>query len=75
MKKMGLLLLACLPVSPLAFPQSTPATTLVSGPNTALPPAQVITLGIRWFRWSRDGSLSRAIRRGERESGVGAAGI
>jgi len=45
MKKMGLLLLAWLPVSPLAFPQSTPATTLVSGPNAALPPAQVITLG------------------------------
>jgi hypothetical protein len=45
MKKMGLLLLAWLPVSPLAFPQSTPATTPVSGPNAGLSPAQVITLG------------------------------
>jgi hypothetical protein len=46
MKKIGLLLLAALlPVSPLAFSQSTPATTPASAPNAALPSAQVITLG------------------------------
>jgi hypothetical protein len=45
MKKMGLLLLLGLPVSPLAFLQSTTATTPASAPNGAPFPAQVITVG------------------------------
>jgi hypothetical protein len=44
MKKIGLLLFVVLPVSPLAFPQSSTATTPGSAPN-AVPAAQVIRLG------------------------------